>query len=184
MSPLSHAILRLPAALARRHVLLYRAMATHPRLRAQSGCDTSQNGRFLRRKCMAKIKHIALTTHDLEKVASFYNDVFEMKELGWGRNTHIYLSDGDLNLTIRACKKSDDPDVGEQGENFSGIHQIGLVVEHVHAYAERMEQAGGSRLPHLDATGRRNKSGRDQRPSNAEAKLSGPDGVIIDISEF
>jgi predicted enzyme related to lactoylglutathione lyase len=27
---------------------------------------------------MAKIKHIALTTHDLEQVASFYRDVFGM----------------------------------------------------------------------------------------------------------
>ena len=43
MSSPSHAILRLPAAMARRHVVLGRAIATHPRLRAQSGCDTSQN---------------------------------------------------------------------------------------------------------------------------------------------
>ena len=60
---------------------------------------------------MAKIKHIALTTHDLEKVASFYKEVFGMAEVGRGGSTHIYLSDGDLNLTIRACKKSDDLDV-------------------------------------------------------------------------
>ena len=45
---------------------------------------------------MAKIKHIALTTHDLEKVASFYKDVFGMAEVGRGGSTHIYLSDGDL----------------------------------------------------------------------------------------
>src|SRR5262249_3904283 len=97
-----------------------------PRLRAQSGCDTARNGRIPRREHMAKIKHIALTTHDLEKVASFYKDVFGMTEVGRGGSTHIYLSDGDLNLTIRACKKSDDADVGEQGENFSGIHHIGF----------------------------------------------------------
>ena len=127
---------------------------------------------------MAKIKHIALTTHDLEKVASFYKDVFGMAEVGRGGNTHIYLSDGDLNLTIRACKKSDDPDVGEQGEDFSGIHHIGFVVDNVPAYAERMEQAGATRLTPLEA------AGRGQRPSNAEVKLSGPDGVIIDVSEF
>src|SRR5262249_26220963 len=105
--------------MARPHVLPSRVIATHPRLLAQSGCNTAQNERILRRERMAKIKHIALTTHDLEKVASFYKDVFGMTEVGRGGNTHIYLSDGDLNLTIRACKKSDDPDVGEQGENFS-----------------------------------------------------------------
>ena len=133
---------------------------------------------------MAKIKLIALTTDDLEQVASFYKDVFGMAEVGRGGSTHIYLSDGDLNLTIRACKKSDDSDVGEQGENFSGIHHIGFIVDNVLECAEKMEQAGGTRLTPLDTAGRRGQSGRGQRPSNAEVKLSGPDGVIIDISEF
>jgi catechol 2,3-dioxygenase-like lactoylglutathione lyase family enzyme len=133
---------------------------------------------------MAKIKHIALTTHDLEQVAAFYKDVFGMAEVGRGGSTHIYLSDGDLNLTIRACKKSDDPDVGEQGENFSGIHHIGFVVDNVPECAERMEQAGATSLTPLEAAGRHGQPGRGQRPSNAELKLRGPDGVIIDISEY
>jgi catechol 2,3-dioxygenase-like lactoylglutathione lyase family enzyme len=133
---------------------------------------------------MAKIKHIALTTHDLEKVASFYKDVFGMAEVGRGGSTHIYLSDGDLNVTIRACKKSNDPDVGEQGEDFSGIHHIGFVVDNVLECADRMEQAGATRLTPLAAAGSRDQSGRGQRPSNAEVKLRGPDGVIIDVSEY
>lgn len=132
---------------------------------------------------MAKIKHVALTTHDLEKVAAFYTDVFGMAEVGRAGSTHIYLSDGDLNLTIRACKKRHDPDVGAHGEDFSGMHHIGFVVDNVLECAERMEQAGATRLTPREATGRRNPSGTGQRPSNAEIKLSGPDGVIIDISE-
>jgi glyoxylase I family protein len=131
---------------------------------------------------MAKIKHIAPTTHDLEKVASFYKDVFGMAEVGRGGSTHIYLSDGDLNLTIRACKKRDDPDVGEQGEDFSGIHHIGFIVDNVLECAETIEQAGATRLTPLEAAGRHGHSGRGQRPSHAEVKLSGPDGVVIDIS--
>src|SRR5712692_6061571 len=131
---------------------------------------------------MAKIKHIALTTHDLEKVASFYKDVFGMAEVGRGGSTHIYLSDGDLNLTIRACKKSDDPDVGEQGEDCSGMHHIGFVVDNVRECAARMEAAGATRLTSFAAAGRRSQSGRGQRPSHAEVKLCGPDGVINDIS--
>src|SRR5262249_54019433 len=145
---------------------------------------TAQNGRILRRVRMAKIKHIALTTHDLEKVASFYKDVFGMAEVGRGGSTHIYLSDGDLNLTIRAWKKSDDPDVGEQGENFSGIHPIGFVVDNVPECGDRMEQAGATRLTPRASVERRGEAGRGQRPSQAEVKLSGPDGVIIDISEY
>jgi catechol 2,3-dioxygenase-like lactoylglutathione lyase family enzyme len=132
---------------------------------------------------MAKLKHIALTTHNLEQVASFYKDVFGMAEVGRGGSTHIYLSDGDLNVTIRTCKKSDDPDVGTQGEDFSGIHHIGFAVDNVLACAERMERAGAVRLTPLDTAERRRPSGRGQRPGQAEIKLRGPDGVIIDISE-
>jgi catechol 2,3-dioxygenase-like lactoylglutathione lyase family enzyme len=132
---------------------------------------------------MAKIKHIALTTHNLEQVASFYKDVFGMAEVGRGGSTHIYLSDGDLNLTIRACKKREDPDVGAHGEDFSGLHHIGFLVDDVLACADRMEKAGATRLTPLDAAERRGSSSRGQRPSQAEVKLCGPDGVIIDISE-
>jgi hypothetical protein len=95
---------------------------------------------------------------------------------------HLYRSDGDLNLTIRACKKSDGPDVGEQGADCSGIHHVGFIVDNVLACSDRMEQAGATRLMPLAAAGRRSQSGRGQRPSNAEVKLRGPDGVIIDIS--
>lgn len=133
---------------------------------------------------MAKIKHIALTTHDLEQVACFYKDVLGMVEVGRAGSTHIYLSDGDLNLTIRACKKSDDPDVGEQGEDFSGIHHLGFVVDDVLECAERMEKAGATILTPIEAVRKRDQSRRGQRPSHAEIKLSGPDGVVIDISEF
>jgi catechol 2,3-dioxygenase-like lactoylglutathione lyase family enzyme len=132
---------------------------------------------------MAKIKHIALTTHNLEQVASFYKDVFGMAEVGRGGSTHIYLSDGNLNLTIRACKKREDPDVGAHGEDFSGIHHIGFLVDNVLVCADRMEKAGATRLTPLDAAGQRGQLGRGQRHSHAEVKLRGPDGVIIDISE-
>lgn len=133
---------------------------------------------------MAKIKHIAMTTDDLENVAAFYKNVFAMEEVGRAGTTHIYLSDGDLNLTIRSCKKHDDPDVGKQGENFSGIHHIGFVVDDVLECAERMEQAGATRLEPLEVAEKRSRTGRGQRTSNAEIKLSGPDGVVIDISEL
>jgi hypothetical protein len=57
-------------------------------------------------------------------------------------------------------------------------------VDNVVECAARMEKAGATRLTPLDATGRHGQAGRGQRPSNAEVKLSGPDGVIIDFSEF
>ncbi len=80
---------------------------------------------------MAKIKHIALTTYDLEKVASFYKEVFGMEEMGRSGSTHVYLSDGDLNLTIRECKKSDAADVGEQG---AGAHSQTAIRNFANSY--------------------------------------------------
>src|SRR6266446_6082801 len=85
---------------------------------------------------------------------------------------------------LRHSPEQAHPEEREQGEDFSGIHHIGFVVDNVLACAERMEEAGATRLTPLEAEGRRGQAGRGQRPSNAEVKLSGPDGVIIDISEF
>jgi len=31
---------------------------------------------------MPKLRHVAITTHDVEKTATFYIDVFGMKEMG------------------------------------------------------------------------------------------------------
>lgn len=117
-----------------------------------------------RRKKELDIKHIALTTHDVENVATFYKDVVGMEEVGRASTTHVYLSDGNLNLTIRACKTRDDPDVGDQGGNFSGIHHIGFVVDDVLACAERMEKAGATRLTPLDEAGQHRRSGRGRVP--------------------
>ena len=52
MSILSHAILRPLASMARRHLLLSHAIATNPRLCAQSGCCIFLNGCILRRENM------------------------------------------------------------------------------------------------------------------------------------
>jgi predicted enzyme related to lactoylglutathione lyase len=131
---------------------------------------------------MAKIKHIALTSNDPEKVASFYKEVFGLEEVGRGSSGHVMLSDGDLNLTIRKPKKSGDADVGTQGADFSGFHHIGFVVEDIEEYAAKVERAGGERLTPAEPSRAGGRSNRGPGPSNAEIKLSGPDGVILDIS--
>jgi catechol 2,3-dioxygenase-like lactoylglutathione lyase family enzyme len=129
---------------------------------------------------MPKIKHIALTTGDPDKVAAFYKEVFGMEEVGRSGDTHVYLSDGDLNLTIRTCKDNDAVDVGEQGAGFSGIHHIGFLVEDVEGFVAKVQNSGGTRLtpPMTD----RVESGYTPGPSDVEAKVTGPDGVVIDVS--
>ena len=129
---------------------------------------------------MAKIKHIAFTTTDPDKVAAFYKETLGLEEVGRGSAGHVYLTDGDLNLTIRKCKTGDDADVGTYGPDYSGLHHIGFIVDDVEAMSASMEKAGAKRLTPAAAAGR---SSRGPGPSQAEIKLSGPDGVILDISE-
>ena len=132
---------------------------------------------------MAKIKHIALSTQDVDATAKFYMDVFGMKEIakldGPGAKGY-YLSDGDLNLAILNFK-SDAVAGIERGKGWSGIHHIGFQVESLEAIAERLAAAGSEpRTDVNDALG----VGHGRRTGgNVEVKYNGPDGVMVDVSE-
>ena len=132
---------------------------------------------------MAKIKHIALSTQDVDKTAKFYIDVFGMKEIARidspGARGY-YLSDGDLNLAILNFRNDAVAGV-ERGKDWSGIHHIGFQVESLEAIAERLAQVGSQRRDDINnALG----LGRTpQRNANVEVKYTAPDGVTVDVSE-
>ena len=48
---------------------------------------------------MARIKHIAIRTREVEKTAAFYKQAFGLEQVGIGQNG-IYLTDGYLNIAI------------------------------------------------------------------------------------
>jgi len=132
---------------------------------------------------MPKVKHIAISTQDVDKTAKFYIDVFGLKEIGKVDSPGArgyYLSDGDLNIAILNFKKDEVAGV-ERGKNWSGIHHIGFQVESLEEMAERLAAAGSE--PRHDV----NQAlgvGQGHRPGgNVEVKYSGPDGVMIDVSE-
>ena len=132
---------------------------------------------------MAKIKHIALSTQDVDKTAKFYIDVFGMKEIARidspGARGY-YLSDGDINFAILKFKT--DAAAGEErGKDWSGIHHFGFQVESLEAIAERLAQVGSQRRDDINnALG----LGRTpQRNANVEVKYTAPDGVTVDVSE-
>jgi catechol 2,3-dioxygenase-like lactoylglutathione lyase family enzyme len=132
---------------------------------------------------MAKIKHIALSTQDVDKTAKFYIDVFGMKEIARidspGARGY-YLSDGDLNLAILNFKNDAVAGV-ERGKEWSGIHHIGFQVESLEAIAERLAAAGSE--PRHDINEALGVGyGREQH-GNVEVKYIGPDGVTVDVSE-
>jgi len=132
---------------------------------------------------MAKIKHIALSTQDVDKTARFYIDVFGMKEIARidspGARGY-YLSDGDLNLAVLNFK-SDAVAGVERGKDWSGIHHIGFQVESLEAIAERLAAAGSE--PRDDVNQALGVGYGRREHGNVEVKYNGPDGVMVDVSE-
>jgi catechol 2,3-dioxygenase-like lactoylglutathione lyase family enzyme len=130
---------------------------------------------------MPKIKHIALSTQDVEKTARFYIEVFGMKEMGKiddPGTTGCFLTDGDINLAILKFKNDQAAGV-ERGKGFSGIHHIGFQVESLEAIAERLATAGA---PRRDDVNQALGVGGRQAHGNVEVKYGGPDGVMLDVS--
>jgi glyoxylase I family protein len=131
---------------------------------------------------MPKIKHIAISTQDVDKTAKFYIDVFDMKEIakldGPGARGY-YLSDGYLNLAILNFK-SDAVAGVERGIGWSGIHHFGFEVEDIDMIKEKLAAAGSEPRHDInEALG----VGDGQKHGNVEIKYVAPDGVTVDVSE-
>jgi catechol 2,3-dioxygenase-like lactoylglutathione lyase family enzyme len=128
---------------------------------------------------MPRIRHIALTTKDPEKVAAFYKEAFDMKEIRRSSNGAVFLTDGYINLAILNFKTEKDSDVGAHGANFSGIHHFGFQVENLDEACEKLEGVQGRQLTAKDNLDMAMASGSHR---NFEMKWAGPDGVVLDIS--
>jgi catechol 2,3-dioxygenase-like lactoylglutathione lyase family enzyme len=127
---------------------------------------------------MARIRHIAIATRDLEATTRFYIEGLGLKEVGkvnTPTSEGYYLSDGHVNLAILKFKY-DDPATTEGGLRYTGIHHFGLEVEDMEESRARIEKAGAVHRPY-PGTEEMAKRG------NVEVKFSGPDGVTIDLSE-
>ena len=135
---------------------------------------------------MAKIRHIALTTKDPDKVAAFYKEAFEMEEVHRSEGGSVMLSDGYISLAILNHKTAaTDADVGPNGDNFNGIHHFGFKVDDLDEACKRLEAAKGKAIT-TRGEGRVGGEGQAAMapgaPRNFEMKWSGPDDVVIDIS--
>ena len=135
---------------------------------------------------MPKIKHIALSTQDVDGTAKFYMDVFGMKEIAKIDSpgaSGYYLSDGDLNLAILKFK-SDAVAGVERGKEWSGIHHFGFQVENLEDITERLAAANAPRRDDINAAlGVGGHAAGEKRYGNVEVKYTGPDGVTVDVSE-
>ena len=132
---------------------------------------------------MPKIKHIAISTQDPEATAKFYIEVFGLKEVGKVDSvgaTGFYLTDGDINLAILNFK-SDAVAGSERGRGWSGIHHVGFQVESLDEITAKLASVGADRREDVNqalGVGHGPRAG-----GNVEVKYSGPDGVMLDVSE-
>jgi catechol 2,3-dioxygenase-like lactoylglutathione lyase family enzyme len=91
---------------------------------------------------MARIKDIAIRTDNVEKTATFYEEVFDLKQVGLGRNG-VYLSDGHINLAILRRQ----PEI--EGGDRVGIDHLGFKVDDVHETLSALKHCGGEAVTDL-----------------------------------
>ncbi len=122
---------------------------------------------------MARIKHIAIRTNDPVKTAAFYEQAFDLKQVGKGKNG-VYLTDGHINLAILSMRQA------VEGETMKlGLDHFGVQVEDVEKTIDRVKQLGGSALAAENAP----VAAESSKPqSYFEIKCVGPDGQVIDVA--
>ena len=127
---------------------------------------------------MARLRHFAVCVKDLDKAATFYETVFDLKRVGREDleiGSAIYMSDGVINLALlnfagkQGSKASDLP----EGSHVCRRASLRLSGRRPRRDQKRIEAAGGKFFFDLG----------DERHGNFERKFKDPDGVIFDISK-
>ena len=120
---------------------------------------------------MAKLRHVAISVPDLQKAATFYEEVFDMKRVRENK-VAVNLSDGVMNITLLRFP-TDEMAGDERGKDWFGVHHIGFQVDDHDETGKRVVDRSGHYM------------GRSPGPPglNAEDKYRDPDGVVFDLSE-
>ena len=88
---------------------------------------------------MAKIRHIAIRSDDVEATAAFFQEVFGLHLVQRRDHGPIDLSDGDVNITLLPTTM--------RGRTMpAGFEHIGFSVEDTDATKQRLLQAGAVEL--------------------------------------
>ncbi len=133
---------------------------------------------------MARIKHIAIATEDLEGTTKFYMEGLGLTKAGEVDNPvakGVYLTDGYINLAV--LQFLDDFVATTEGSpKYRGVHHFGLEVEDLEASRKQIEAAGAVHKSHPGADPAP-EAKEVRRGANVEVKFFGPDGVMIDLSQ-
>jgi catechol 2,3-dioxygenase-like lactoylglutathione lyase family enzyme len=108
------------------------------------------------------IRHIALYTPNPQRLADFYSQVLDMKEVERTDRSSIFVSDGYLNLALLYQRK----------EEPIGLNHFGFQVKNNEEMQARAEKAGVRRG-----------AARPERIPFAEYRVHDPEGNGIDISQ-
>ena len=133
---------------------------------------------------MAKLKHIAIASQDPEKTAEFYRTVFGLKQVGKvdGENAEgVYLSDGNINIAVLKFKNETFAG-NEFGTEYSGLHHIGFQVDDLSYTDSRLQASEVKPRPDINSA-RKSAMGEGHGGMNVALNYSGPDGVMIDVSQ-
>jgi predicted enzyme related to lactoylglutathione lyase len=124
---------------------------------------------------MARLRHFAVCVGDLEKSASFYEQVFGLKRVGEeviDIGSAIYMSDGVINLALLNFSGNKGNDL-KSPVGHVGANHFGFQVDDLAETQKKIEAMGGKFFFDLG----------DTRKGNFERKFKDPDGVVFDISE-
>jgi predicted enzyme related to lactoylglutathione lyase len=124
---------------------------------------------------MAKIKHVAIRTRDVDRTAAFYKDAFGLTQVGMGKNG-VYLTDGYLNIAILKYQE------GKNGEPLRlGVDHVGFQVADLDSALAQIESLRGTPLAEQTEVTPNNTA---EPQSYYEMKCVGPDEQVIDISSI
>ena len=115
---------------------------------------------------MAKIRHIAIRSENVEATAAFFQEVFGLRLVQRREHGPIDLSDGDVNITLL-------PTTLRGRTRPAGFEHIGFSVEDGDATKERLLKAGAEELNPVPLGG-----------AYYEAKYKLPEGLVIDVGHW
>jgi hypothetical protein len=118
---------------------------------------------------MAKIRHIAYRAENVETMAKFFVEAFEMTIAERRANGAIDLSDGTMNITVLPMA----PTTADGRTPHIGIDHMGFSVVDTDDARARLVAAGAHELNTINAGS-----------AHYEVKFGGPEGIVVDIGHW
>ncbi len=128
---------------------------------------------------MARIQHLAISSHNPDKQADFFKNVFgweEIRRLDNARARGVVLTDGAINISVLYFKQ----DQLDRGMDFTGPHHFGVYVDDLEGTANRCLQNGAvpySELPEVPS-----EKAKNYRSKRSD-KFKGFEQCLFDIAD-